>query len=135
MTKNDQALAIEVEHGFKDAVFSDKVKQSSLKAVKMLSKHYKIIYLSRYAGKGITGTWLEKQNFPESVILSWRGPETLTALKQKGVILHAIIGSAGVISAAAEHIEKRFTFEKTKDGTIVKDWHEISELLQKKHEP
>ena len=135
MTKTDQALAIEVEHGFKDAVFSDEVKQSSLKAVKMLSKHYKIIYLSRYAGKGITGTWLEKQNFPESVIISWRGPETLTALKQKGVKLHAIIGSAEVISAAAEHIEKRFTFEKTKDGTTVKDWDEISEHLQEKHEP
>lgn len=135
MTKNDQALAIEVEHGFKDAVFSDEVKQSSLKAVKMLSKHYKIIYLSRYAGKGITGTWLEKQNFPKSVILSWRGPETLTALKQKGVKLHAIIGSAGVISAAVKHVEKRFTFEKTKDGTTVTDWDKILEHLQDEPTP
>jgi len=135
MTKNDQALAIEVEHGFKDAVFSDEVKQSSLKAVKMLSKHYKIIYLSRYAGKGISGTWLEKQNFPESVILSWRGPETLTALKKKGIQLHAIIGSAAVISEAAKDIENRFTFEKTKDGTTVTDWDEILEHLQEKHEP
>ena len=135
MTKNDRAIIIEVEHGFKDAVFSDEVKQSSLKAVKMLSKKYKIIYMSRYAGKGITGTWIEKQNFPESVILSWRGPETLTALKQKGVKLDAIIGSAGVISAAAGRIEKRFAFEKTKDGTTVKDWDEILEHLQEKHEP
>ena len=135
MTKNDQALAIEVEHGFKDAVFSDEVKQSILKAVKMLDKKYKIIYLSRYAGKGITGTWLEKQSFPESVILSWRGPETLTALKKKGIQLHAIIGSAAVISAAAKDIENRFAFEKTKDGTTVKDWGEILEHLQEKHEP
>jgi len=135
MVQNDQALAIEVEHGFKDAVFSNEVKQSSLKAVKMLHKYYKIIYLSRFAGKGITGTWIEKQNFPKSVILNWRGPETLTALKQKGIQLHAIIGSAAVISEAAKDIENRLTFEKTKDGTTVKDWDEILEHLQEKHEP
>ncbi len=135
MTKNDQALAIEVEHGFKDAVFSEEVKQSNLKAVKILSKHYKIIYLSRFAGKTITASWLEKQNFPKSVILSWRGTETLTALKQKGVKLHAIIGSAGVISAAAKDIENRFTFEKTKYGTTVKDWGEILEHLQDEPAP
>jgi hypothetical protein len=135
MTKNDRAIIIEVEEGFKDAVFSEEVKQSSLKAVKMLSKNYKIIYLSRFVGKGITGTWLEKQNFPESVILSWRGSKTLTALKAKGIQLHAIIGSSAVISAAAKDIENRFTFEKTKDGTNVKDWDEILEQLQEKHEP
>ena len=135
MTKNDRAIIIEVEEGFKGAVFSEEVKQSSLKTIKTLTKNYKIIYLSRYAGKSITGTWLEKQSFPESVILSWRGPETLTALKKKGIQLHAIIGSAAVISAAAKDIENRFAFEKTKDGTTVKDWGEILEHLQEKHEP
>jgi hypothetical protein len=135
MTKNDRAIIIEVEEGFKGAVFSEEVKQSSLKAVKTLSKNYKIIYLSRYVGKSVTGTWLEKQSFPESVILSWRGPETLTALKKKGIQLHAIIGSAAVISAAAKDIENRFAFEKTRDGTTVKDWDEILEHLQEKHEP
>jgi hypothetical protein len=135
MTKNDRAIIIEVEEGFKGAVFSEEVKQSSLKAVKTLSKNYKIIYLSRYAGKSITGTWLEKQSFPESVILSWRGPETLTALKKKGIQLHAIIGSAAVISAAAKDIENRFAFEKTKDGTTVKDWGEILEHLQDEPAP
>ena len=135
MTKNDRAIIIEVEEGFKGAVFSEEVKQSSLKAIKTLSKNYKIIYLSRYAGKSITGTWLEKQSFPESVILSWRGPEMLTALKKKGIQLHAIIGSAAVISAAARDIENRFAFEKTRDGTTVKDWDEILEHLQEKHEP
>ena len=135
MTKNDRAIIIEVEEGFKGAVFSEEVKQSSLKAIKTLSKNYKIIYLSRFAGKSITGTWLEKQNFPKSVILSWRGSKTLTALKKKGIQLDAIIGSAAVISAAARDIENRFTFEKTKDGTTVKDWDEILEHLQEKLEP
>ena len=83
MTKKDRAIAIEVEEGIKTAVFSNEIKQSSLKAVKALSKKYKIIYLSRFAGKSITGTWLEKHSFPKSVILGWRGSNTLTALKKK----------------------------------------------------
>lgn len=130
MTKKDRAIVIEVEEGFKTAVFSEEIKQSSLKVVKTLSKKYKIIYLSRYLGKSITGTWLEKQSFPKSVILDWQGSNTLTALKKKGVQLHAIIGSTAVISEAAKNIENRFTFEKTKDGTTVKDWDEIAELLK-----
>ena len=135
MTQKDRALVIEVEEGFKTAVFSDEIKQSSLRVVKALSENYKIIYLSRYVGKSITATWLEKQGFPGSVILGWNGAHTLTALKKKGVQLHAIIGSTVVISAAVDEIENRFTFEKTKDGTTVKNWDEILEHLQEKHQP
>jgi hypothetical protein len=54
----------------------------------------------------------------------------LSALTEKGVNLYAIIGSLSVISAAADHIEKRYTFEETKDGKTVKDWNEILKLLQ-----
>ena len=130
MTQKDRALVIEVEEGFKTAVFSDEIKQSSLRVVKALSENYKIIYLSRYVGKSITATWLEKQGFPGSVILGWNGAHTLTALKKKGVQLQAIIGSTAVISAAVDEIENRFAFDETKDGTTVKDWDEIGELLK-----
>jgi len=135
MTAADRALAIEVEEGFKTAVFSDEIKKNSLEAVKTLNKNFKIIYLSRYIGKGISSAWLEKQGFPKSVILGWRGAGTLSALKKRGIRLHAIIGSAAVVSAAAKKVEHRFTFEKTKDGTTVKDWDEILEHLQKESQP
>jgi hypothetical protein len=135
MTKNEGAIVIEIEEGFKDAVMSSEVKQSSLKAVKTLSQKYKIIYLSRYAGKGIAGTWLENQNFPKSVIIKWRGSRTLAALNKKGVQLHAIIGSKAVISEAVKHVEKRFAFEKTKDGTTVTGWDDLLEKLQDKPGP
>jgi hypothetical protein len=131
MDENEKAIIIETEAAFKDTVFSDEIKASSLKAVKALSENYKIIYLSRFLGKGITGSWLAKQNFPQSVILRWRGPTTLENLKKNKVQMHAIIGSAEVISAATEQIEKRFSFEKTKDGKTVKDWDEVLKLLQK----
>ena len=129
MDENEKAIIIEIEGAFKDTVFSDEIRASSLKAVKALSENYKIIYLSRFLGKGITGSWLKKQNFPKSVILRWRGPTTLENLKNNSVHLHAVIGSAEVISAATERIETRFSFEKTEDGKTVKDWDEILKLL------
>ncbi len=130
VAKKDRIIAIEVEDGFKTAVFSDEVRQDSLEVIKRLSKTYKIIYLSRLAGKSVTGPWLENQGFPSSVILKWQGPNTLKEFKEKGIPLDAIIGSPAVISAAAETVEKRYTFDKTKDGTTVKDWNEIARLLK-----
>ena len=131
MSEYEKAILIEIEGAFKDSVFSDAIKVSSQKAVKSLSENYKIIYLSRLLGKGITGSWLEKQNFPQSVILRWRGPITLKNLKDKGVQLHAIIGSPDLVATVSELVEKRFSFEKTKDGDTVKDWDEILRLLTK----
>jgi len=135
LTKKDRAIAIEVEEGFKTALFSEEAKQDSLAAVKTLSKTYKLIYLSRYIGKHVTAAWLEKQGYPASVILSWQGSGTVEALKKKGVQLHAIIGSGAVMSEAAGEVEKRYTFEKSKDGSTVKDWAEILEHLQEKPQP
>ena len=135
MTTKERAIVIEVEEGFKTAVFSDKIKKASLQAVKTLSKSYKIIYLSRYVGKSITTSWLEKQGYPESVVLGWRGPGTLTDLKKKGIQLHALIGSAAVLSEAQGEVEKRYTFETSKNGTAVRDWEEILQHLQEEPQP
>jgi hypothetical protein len=129
MNENEKVILIEIEGAFRDTVFSDALRESSQKAVNSLSENYKIIYLSRFLGKGITGSWLEKQNFPKSVIIRWRGLTTLKNLKKKGVQIQAVIGSSDVISTVSEQIEKRFSFEKTKDGKTVKDWDEILRLL------
>lgn len=129
MNENEKAIIIEIEGAFKDTLFSDEIRERSQKAVKSLSENYKIIYLSRFLGKGITGSWLEKQNFPKSVILQWHGPKTLENLKKNKVQLHAIIGSADVISAVTDQIEARFSFEKTDEGKTVKDWDDIVKLL------
>jgi hypothetical protein len=130
MTENEKAILFEIEGAFKDSVFSDAIRERSQKAVNALSENYKIIYLSRFLGKALTGNWLEKRNFPKSVILRWQGPSTLKSLTKKGVQLHAIIGSSTVISSAKKHVENRYTFEPTKNGITVKDWEEIINHLE-----
>ena len=129
--KNEKAIVIDIESAFQEAAFSYDVREKCRQAVNTLSKNYKIIYLSRFIGKGIGRSWLKREKFPESVILRWQGSETLTALEESGVQLQAVIGSEDVISAAEEqHIENRYTFEETKSGKTVKDWDEILQLLQ-----
>ena len=129
MRESDKAIIIEVEGAFKDTIFSEGIRDNSRKAVDSLSKAYTIIYLSKYVGKGISRGWLDKEDFPESAILRWQGTGTFKALEDKRVSMHAVIGSAAVISAAEKYIENRYTFEKSKDGKMVKDWDEILKLL------
>jgi hypothetical protein len=129
MTENEKAILIDIEGAFKNSVFSDTIRERSQKAVNALSENYKIIYLSRFLGRGISGSWLKKENFPKSVIIRWRGLTSLKSMEKNGVKIQAIIGSADVISTVSEKIEKRFSFEKTKDGKTVKDWNEILRLL------
>lgn len=130
MRPTEKAVIIEIEEGFKDNILSAEARTRIRNAVNSLSKNYKIIYLGKYIGKGIGRGWLEKENFPESVILPWRGTQVFAALTEKGVRLHAVIGSAAVISAAKKYVEHRYTFEETTDGKTVTDWDEILKLLQ-----
>jgi len=129
--QHEQAVLIDIESAFKDAVFSDEIMKDCQRAVNTLSKKYRIIYMSRYIGQGIGRSLLKKEGFPDSVILSWQGSEIFAALQKKGVQLKAVIGSEDVVSAAeAEHIENRYTFEPSKKGKTVKGWDEILSLLQ-----
>ena len=131
MKKTEKVIIIEIEGGFKDAFISQIAAGASRRAVERLLKKYRVIYLSRYTGLRMARDWLDEHEFPEAPVLRWQGAKMLSALKEKGIHLYAIIGSAGVIAESAEHIEKRYTFEQTQKGQTVKDWEEIIEQLPK----
>jgi hypothetical protein len=131
MKKSDKAVLIEIEGGFKDAFISEIAAGAGRQAVEALLKNYRVIYLSRNTGIRMARNWLDEKSFPDGPVLRWRGTQTLSALKGKGVHLYAIIGAAGVIDAAADHIEKRYTFDKTQKGQTVNDWHELMKELPK----
>ena len=129
--KSEKVIFIEIESGFKDAFISKIAAGASRRAVERLLKKYRVIYLSRYTGLRMAREWLDERDFPEAPVMRWQGAKMLSALKEKGIQLYAIIGSAGVIAEAEEHIEKRYTFEQTQKGQTVRDWEEIIELLPK----
>jgi hypothetical protein len=129
MKKSEKAVLIEIEGGFKDAFISDVAAGAGRNAVKQLLKKYRVIYLNRFIGVRMARNWLDKMEFPDAPVLRWRGEQTLNALKEKGVNLYAIIGPASVISEAADHIKKRYTFDQNQQDQTVKDWQEVMERL------
>ncbi len=131
MKKSEKAVLIEIEGGFKDAFVSDIAAGAGRQAVVQLLTKYRVIYLSRHTGVRMARNWLDEMSFPDAPVLRWRGAQTLSALKEKGIQLYAIIGAAGVIEAAADHVEKGYTFDKTQKGRTVKDWHELMTELPK----
>ena len=129
MEKSEKAVLIDIEGGFKDALISDIAAGASRQVVKRLLEKYRVIYLNRYTGIQTARSWLNELEFPDAPILEWRGAQTLSALKEKGVNLYAIIGSAGVIGEADGQIEKRYTFDQNQAEQTVKDWQEVVERL------
>ena len=128
--KDDQVLLIEIESALRESPLSDRPRRESRHVLADLAKKYKIIYLNNLLGAMLFKGWLQKEKFPESAVLKWGGAGMLKSLENRGIKLHAIIGSAGTISEAKKYIQKRYTFEETKDGRRVDDWEEIMELIQ-----
>ena len=131
LEKHEKAVLIELGSGFKDSLLSEEARSESQSVIKGLSRQFKIIYLIRHISGTLPKKWLKKENFPESVVIRWKGAQTLEALKVNGVNLYAIIGSATLMSPSVKYIENRYCFEKTKDGKTVANWKEIEKLLSK----
>jgi hypothetical protein len=129
--RNDKVILIEVESGLKESPLSDRPRRDSREAVRDLAKDYKLVYFNSLLGALFFEGWLAKEKFPESAVLKWQGAAMLRSLKNRGIDLHAMVGSAKRATESKEYIQNRFTFEETRDGRTVKDWEEIMELIQK----
>ena len=127
--KDDKVIVIEIEGSLKTSLYSESIRAESQKAVKALSRSYKIIYLSRFFGFNIAKTWLQNEKLPVSVVLPWHGKGTLEDLKENGINLWAFIGSAAMISTSSEYFQKNYSFEETETGKKLDNWAEVETLL------
>jgi hypothetical protein len=125
MGKRESAIMVEIVGGLRESLFSSKPKDGAQMALTKLISKYRIIYLSKAIGTSYLKEWLKKEEFPSSVVLAWRGPELLETLKERGIVLYAIIGSTDLLSGVSKRIEKRYTFEETEEAKTVSDWKEI----------
>jgi hypothetical protein len=129
MKKTDRALLFEIEVLNRDFL-SNTDGSDTQKALKILSKKFKLIYLVRFLGPDLAKKIIAKNKFPASAVLPWQGPDLFSDLKSRQIALAAIIGSADVVSEAADEVPHRFTFEETEDETYVESWQEIIKQLQ-----
>jgi hypothetical protein len=129
LAKDEKAIVLEIEGSLKPSLYSEDIRSEGREAVSTLIRSHKIIYLNRFFDTGLSKKWLEKEKFPPSVIMRWRGSGSFAYLREQGVNLWVFIGSAALISASTEYFEKSYTFEETEKGKKVDDWSEVVKLL------
>ncbi len=127
--KNDRVILIAIESTLFESIFPLKPTKEGKEGLQQLSKKFRIIYLTTLIGTTNSRKWLKDNGFPLSPVLKWEGAEMLAELQEKGIQLYAIIGSAELISEASD-IKKKFTFEETEEGIVVKDWKDLLKKLE-----
>jgi len=130
MAKTEKAVLVEIEGGLNKTIFSEKFRTDTRNALKILSKKFKLIYLTRLIGQTGSKKILAIAKLPKAVVIRWQGPETLEDLTNRHITLYAIIGSEAIISEASTYVKKRFSFEETEDDTYVADWSDILKRLK-----
>jgi len=125
--ENDKVLLIEMEGILFVPTLRDLLQpvKESKEALQRLSKKFRIVYLTTIIGVKESKGRLKDNGFPSSVVLKWKGAALLDELQRQGIKPYAVIGSPAVVSECREHIKKRFSFEDTEDGVVVKDWKEL----------
>jgi hypothetical protein len=129
MDPKERAILVDVDTATRESLLAARLRQGTRMAIASMEKKYRIIYIHGRTGLALARRWLDVSDLPPSVVLSWRNADRLRILKGDGIQLHAIIGSAGQVTAAEEFIQNRFSFEKTEAGRRVESWDEVLEAL------
>ena len=132
LDRDEKVIVIEIEGALKTSLYSEDIRTESRNVVEALSRSYKIIYLTRFLGLNISKTWMQNEKLPVSAVIRWEGTDTFEDLKENGVYLWVLIGSAGLVSTSSDYFEKSYTFEETETGTKLENWSEIEKLLLEK---
>jgi hypothetical protein len=129
--KGDKVLLVEVDNTlFLPQVLKlSKPTGKGKETLQILSKKYKLVFITMLLGMKMTRQWLQKNNFPLSPVLTWRGASLMRELKDLGIKPYAIIGSSDMLSQVPD-IAKRFSFQDTENGEKVNDWEQILKLLK-----
>ena len=129
MTREEKAVIVELEGFIADAFRANRLAPGSREAMETLSEHHRLLYLTRSLWAPVSRGWLKSMRMPESVLLRWRGSATLQNLIEKGVCVHAAIGTSRFLSEVADLVDHKVSFEPTDSGHTVKNWDELVERL------
>jgi hypothetical protein len=127
--KNENIVLLGIEGTIIESIFSREPKKGSVEGIKKIMGKYRVIYLTTMLGSNRSRKWLKEGGLPLSLILPWTGVDLLDELCDLGIKIIAIIGSASLIEESSEHVKKRYSFDDTENGIVVKDWNELVKKL------
>jgi hypothetical protein len=128
LAPEETVIVIGVEGGLQKSLFPEESRRIAQEVVGDLSRAYRLVYLTRWIGAGMVKDWLEKNQFPGSVVLRWRDERVFKQMKNSGVQVEAVIGSASLLGAAPDSIQHRFTFDENDDASV-SGWEDIRNAL------
>ena len=128
LAPEESVIVIGIEGGLQKSLFPEEYRRIAQEVVGDLSRTYRLVYLTRWIGAGMVKDWLQKHQFPQSVILRWRDERVFKQMKNSGVRVEAVIGSAALLGAAPDSIQHRFTFDENSDASV-SGWEDIRKAL------
>jgi hypothetical protein len=111
VTEQQPVVLIELEALLRGNFRSEAERKSCRQALKTISDQYPLIYLAGWMTRLIPKAWLSQNNYPESVILPYRNDRIFERLTRRKLKLQAAIGRAPFTDAAANWVEKRYSFD------------------------
>jgi hypothetical protein len=129
MEKTDRAVLAEVETVMKEIYLRPDAREACRMAFESVRRRYRLIFVYRFMGADFSRNRLAKERLLPAVVIPWKGMTTLDSLQAKGVQIHAVIGSAEMVTAAGAQVPFRISFEKAKGATTVLEWNDIEKML------
>jgi hypothetical protein len=131
LKKNDEILFVDVEGSLFEGGFSEIPKKGSQETIKKLSVKFPVILLqTRWIGIKTLKGWLKENGFIDLPIIPWKQGMIFDEIKEQGLKIKAVIGSAPVIESARALKTKAFSFEEVQGAVEVKSWEDIRKKLR-----
>ena len=125
----ESVVVIDVEGGLLQSLYPEEKRREAREVLSWLNQKYRLVYLTRWVGAGLVKNRLKTEQFPQSVVLPWRGEGIFKQMENNAVRVEMVIGSDALLRAAPESIKWRFTFDKKNDAAL-SGWEEVREKLE-----
>jgi hypothetical protein len=130
LQKSDTIVFIDIDGSLIEGLFSKSPRKNSQKMVERIAKKFPVVCLQTgFAGITELKRWLKTNGLPDMPVLAWKEGDIFTEIHDKGLGIHAVIGSEPVIAAARRYRPSIFSFQDTEDAEPVNDWDEIARKL------
>jgi hypothetical protein len=131
LDRRAKIVFIDVDGSLLDGPFGMKAKPGSAGAVKKIGKRFPVVFLQKgFLNVRVVRSWLKKNDFPDSPVLSWNRGDVLREMKEKDLSIIAIIGGAEVIEAAETDKLRAFSFDSVENAEVIENWGEIEKKLK-----
>jgi hypothetical protein len=130
LAPGEEVVLIELETVLMSLVAGAAEREDCRRSLEALGRRFRLIYVARWMGADWPRARIAPAGLPESVVLAWKGAALLRSLNDQGVRIAALVGSAVVAAEGRSQVERRFSFEKTRDAAVVTRWEEISGKLE-----